>query len=213
MAGPAQGQAPVVRPVQEVDVTLRFVEIEHKFVVDDAFDLPRFRQAVAALGPIRTSTVSVQDRYFLTEGGSARRFLIRHRFDTELHHLTLKALGSDTEVRVEVNLDLGHHAGSQAAQVDAFMDQLGVIWRGTLQKELEVWYFPDCEVVYYQASTSSRSVRCVEFEATRKDSLQDALATVERFERATGLDGADRSRQSLPQILFPDLDEALAQHG
>lgn len=186
-------------------MTLRFLEIEHKFVVDDEFDLPRFRQAVAALGPIRTSTVSVQDRYFLTEGGSARRFLIRHRFDAELHHLTLKALGSDTEARVEVNLDLGHHAGSQAEQVDAFMDQLGVIWRGTLQKELEVWYFPDCEVVYYQASTSSRSVRCVEFEATRKESLEDALATVERFERATGLDGVDRSRQSLPQLLFPDL--------
>lgn len=186
-------------------MTLRFLEIEHKFVVDDEFDLPRFRQAVAALGPIRTSTVSVLDRYFLTEGGSARRFLIRHRFDAELHHLTLKALGSDTEARVEVNLDLGHHAGSQAEQVDAFMDQLGVIWRGTLQKELEVWYFPDCEVVYYQASTSSRSVRCVEFEATRKESLEDALATVERFERATGLDGVDRSRQSLPQLLFPDL--------
>lgn len=186
-------------------MTLRFKEIEHKYVVNGQFDRLRFRQAVTALGPIRTSTVSVQDRYFLTEGGSARRFLMRHRYDAELHHLTIKSLETDNEVRVEINLDLGHHAGPQAAQVDAFMAQLGVIWRGELQKELEVWYFPDCEVVYYEASTPSRSVRCVEFEATLKDSLPAALATVARFERATGFDGASRTRESLPQILFPEL--------
>jgi len=188
-----------------VDVTLQFKEVEHKFIVGDEFDLPGFRQAVVSLGPIRTSTVSVQDRYFLTEGGRARRFLLRHRYDVELHHLTIKSLEADSEVRVEINLDLGHQAGSQAAQVDAFLAQLGVIWRGELKKELEVWYFADCEVVYYEASAASRSVRCVEFEATRKDSLPEALATVERFETATGFVGASRTRQSLPQILFPDL--------
>ena len=191
-------------------MTLRFKEIEHKFIVDEQFDLPRFRQAVAALGPTRTSKVSVQDRYFLTEGGSARRFLMRHRFDAELHHLTIKSLEADSEVRVEVNLDLGHHAGSQAAQVDAFIDHLGVIWRGALQKELEVWYFPDCEVVYYEASTPSRSVRCVEFEATRKESLPEALATLARFEQATGFEGVARIRQSLPQLLFPDLSALIS---
>jgi adenylate cyclase class IV len=192
-----------------VDVTLRFKEIEHKFVVDDQFDLPHFREAVAKCGPTRTNTVSVVDRYFLTDGGRARRFLLRHRYDTELHHLTIKTLGSDAEVRLEVNLDLGHHAGPQSAQVDAFMEQLGVTWRGALNKELEVWYFPDCEVVYYEASTAARSIRCVEFEATRKDSLEGALATIERFERATGFADAVRSKRSLPQILFPELDQHL----
>ena len=189
---------------------LRLKEIEHKFIVDEHFDLPRFRQAVAALGPTRTGTVSVQDRYFLTEGGRPRRFLVRHRFDAELHHLTIKALESDPEVRDEVNLDLGHQAGAQAAQVDAFMDRLGVIWRGALHKELEAWYFPDCEVVCYLAATPSRSVRCVEFEAKGSGSIAEALATVERFERATGFAGAARSRQSLPQILFPDLSALLS---
>ncbi len=189
---------------------LRFKEIEHKFVVDATFDLSAFRRAVEALGPIRTTSIDVEDRYFLTEGGRQRRFLMRHRYDTELHHLTIKALEADTEVRGEVNLDLGHHAGDQVAQVDAFMDRLGVLWRGSIAKALEVWYFPDCEVVYYQASTPTRSVRCVEFEARRKDSLADALATVERFERATGFSSAARSQLSLPQILFPDLAEALA---
>lgn len=194
-------------------MSLRFKEIEHKFIVDEHFDLPRFRQSLAALGPARTGTVSVQDRYFLTEGGRARRFLVRHRFDAELHHLTIKALESDPEIRDEVNLDLGHQAGAQSAQVDAFMDRLGVIWRGALHKELEAWYFPDCEVVYYEAATPSRSVRVVEFEAKGRDSLEEALATVDRFERATGFAGTARSRLSLPQILFPDLVEALARRN
>jgi hypothetical protein len=137
--------------------------------------------------------------------------VIRHRFDAELHHLTVKTLEPDTEVRGEVNLDLGHHAGNQDAEVDAFMDRLGVVWTGTLHKELEVWHFEDCEVVYYVASAPSRSVRCVEFEATRKDSLEEALEVVERFERATGFEGSSRSRLSLPQILFPDLEDALGR--
>lgn len=188
---------------------LQFKEIEHKYIVDEHFDLLRFRQAVEALGPIRTGTIGVEDRYFLTEGGRARRFLMRHRYDADLHHLTIKSLEADTEVRVEVNLDLGHQAGQQASQVDAFMNLLGVVWSGTLHKDLEVWYFPDCEVVYYQASTPSRSVRCVEFEARRQNSLAEALATVERFERATGFSSASRSRLSLPQILFPELAEML----
>lgn len=188
---------------------LRFKEIEHKYIVDDRFDLARFRQVVAALGPVRSGVAKVRDRYYLTESGRARRFLMRHRFDAELHQLTIKAIEADTEVRVEVNLDLGHHAGSQDAQVDAFMDRLGLLWSGTLHKALEVWYFPDCEVVYYEASSSSQSVRCVEFEAARKESLEEALETVERFEQATGFAGAVRSRLSLPQIVFPDLDRAL----
>ena len=186
---------------------LRFKEIEHKFVVGAHFDVERFRDVLATLNPTRTGSVHVRDDYFLTEGGRNRRIVIRHRYDAELHQLTVKTLEADTEVRGEVNLDLGHHAGDQRAQVDAFLDQLGVTWRGTIHKDLTVWYFPDSEVVYYQASTESRSVRCVEFEATRKDSFADALATVQRYERLTGFDGAVRSRLSLLQILYPEVTE------
>jgi len=201
---------PVARESVVSTNALQFNEIEHKFIVDAQFDLSRFRQMVEELGPTRTSTASVEDRYYLTEGGRARRFLMRHRFDAELHHLTIKSLEADTEVRVEVNLDLGHQAGQQATQVEAFVNLLGVVWSGSLRKDLEVWYFEDCEVVYYEASTPLRSVRCVEFEARRRDSLQEALATIERFEHATGFSGASRSRLSLPQLLFPELDETLA---
>ncbi len=184
---------------------LRFTEIEHKFVVGDDFDLTRFRAAIERLHPTRTIALRVRDRYFLTEAGRRGRFILRHRYDSELHHLTLKSLARDTEVRSEVNLDLGHHAGDQACAVDAFVERLGVIWSGVIVKDLTVWDFPDMEVAHYRASTGPRAVECVEFEATRKDSLAVALRTVERYERATGFGGATRSRRSLPQILFPEI--------
>jgi len=93
--------------------------------------------------------------------------------------------------------DAGHHAGDQEAEVDAFLERLGVEWSGTVHKDVDVWYFPDSEVVYYQASTGSRSVRCVEFEAKGARSTEAALATLKTCERATGFDGAVRSRVSL----------------
>jgi hypothetical protein len=186
---------------------LRFTEVEHKYIIDEGFDVQRFRDVVGTLGPTRRGSIRVRDSYYLTETGRARRFVIRHRYDAKLHHLTVKTLEADTEVRGEVNLDLGHHAGDQQAQVEAFLSQLGVEWRGTLHKDLEVWDFPDCEVVYYQASTDRRSVRCIEFEATRKGSLAAALAIVEKYERATGFDAAHRSRRSLLEIMFPEVAE------
>ena len=188
---------------------LRFKEIEHKFIVDEQFDLENFKRQLAAIGPAETNAITVRDRFFLTEGGLARRILFRHRFDAELHQLTVKSIENDPEVRVEVNIDLGHHQGSQDAQVDAFIDQLGVVWRGTLHKALEVWYFPGCEIVYYEAFTETRTMRCVEFEATQKGSLDEALTIVARYERATGFDGATRSLLSLPQLLFPELNQML----
>ena len=65
------------------------------------------------------------------------------------------------------------------------------------------------EVAHYRASTETRAVDCVEFEATRKHSLAAALRTVERYERATGFGDVPRSHRSLPQILFPELAAAL----
>ena len=54
----------------------RFKEIEHKYVVGDAFDLPRFRDTLAALGPHRTSAIRVRDCYYLIDGSLERRFVI-----------------------------------------------------------------------------------------------------------------------------------------
>jgi len=184
---------------------MRFTEIEHKFVVDDRFDLAAFGRALEALGPSRRASLQVRDRYFLTEDGRAKRYVIRHRFDDELHQLTIKSLVPDPEVRDEITLDLGRASGDQAAAVDAFMARMAVTWSGVLLKDLDVWYFPDCEVVHYVASSGTRTVRCVEFEATVKPSVPEALAIVERYERATGFHGATRSLRPLVELLFPDI--------
>ena len=189
--------------------SLRFTEIEHKFVVDDQFDLERFQTTLETLHPTRTTSLRVLDTYYVIDGRRTQRFVIRHRYDTELHHLTLKAFETDTEVRKEINIDLGHHAGDQRAQVDEFLRHMGVVWSGSLRKELSVWYFPDIEVVHYKASTKTRAVRCVEFEATRKPSVAAALEIVHEYEEATGFDAARRSRRALLQILFPEIDEYL----
>ena len=182
---------------------MRFTEIEHKFVLEADFDLGPFTRALEALRPHRVDALQVRDRYFLTGDGRARHYVLRHRFDRELHQLTIKSLASDPQVRDEINLDLGHHKGDQAAVVDAFAGRMGVVWRGDLLKALDVWYFADCEVVHYVATSGDRTVRCVEFEAIGQASVPDALAVIDRYERATGFDPVTRSRQSLVDLMFP----------
>ena len=189
---------------------LTFSEIEHKFVVDDNFDLSEFRRTMESLTPTRTNTVQVVDRYFLTESGQRQQFVVRHRYDRELQHLTIKSVGGDSEVRSEINLDLGQHAGNQEKAVDAFLQRFGVGWSGAIHKNVAVWYFPDLEAVHYRASTNTRILSCVEFEAIKKPSVAEALKVLERYERATGFAGRPRAHESLPQLLFPELTNLLS---
>lgn len=186
---------------------MRFKEIEHKFVVGEAFDLGRFRAAVEALvpAPSRAFSLRVRDRYFLTDHGRTHRYVIRHRYDDELHHLTVKSLSPDPEVRDEINLDLGQHAGDQAAVVDAFVVRLGAMWQGDVVKDIDVWECAACEIVHYTASGGGRTVRCVEFEARYAASVEEALAVLSRYERETGFAEAARSMASLVDLLFPGI--------
>lgn len=186
-----------------------FTEIEHKFIVDAEFDLECFARALDTLGPTRRTALVVRDRYFLTENGGTRRYILRHRFDAELNQLTIKSVQHDPEVRDEISLNLGHHAGEQRAAVDAFIGHQGLLWSGSLEKDLQVWYFPDCEVVHYTARTDDRQVRVVEFEATAKTSVEEALAVLSRYEAATGFDAATRSMLSLVDLLFPGVFQGL----
>lgn len=181
---------------------MQFKEVEHKFVVSGDFDLEAFRLALESLGPVRHVRLHVRDRYFITESGRARRYVIRHRFDRELHELTIKSVAEDAEVRDEINLKLA--PGDQQAQVDAFIEAQGVVWKGALWKDLEVWHFADCEAVFYVATAGERTVRCVEFEATVKPSREAALAIVKRYEAATGFAEATRTPASLLALLWPE---------
>lgn len=184
-------------------MALEFQEIEHKYVVSDDFDLAGFRAALNALNPVRHATLHVRDRYFITEAGRSRGFVLRHRFDQELHELTLKSVAADSEIRDEINLKL--RPGDQQAEVDAFVAAQGLLWQGTLWKDLEVWHFPDCEAVFYVAKAEHRTVHCVEFEATLKPSTEKALAIVHCYELATGFAGASRTSESLLALLWPDV--------
>lgn len=189
--------------------TLRFKEIEHKFVVASTFDLPTFRRQMEAMSPIRHELLRVRDRYFITQGGRARGFILRHRHDRELHELTLKTVVGDAQVRDEINLAL--RPTDQDAVVDAYVEAQGLEWSGTLWKDLEVWQFDDCEVVHYVATAGAHQVHCVEFEATSKTSLQHALDVMSRYEKATGFTDMTRTPLSLVDLMWPGVLDAFRQ--
>ncbi|MEM7582777.1 MAG: hypothetical protein AAF560_05310 [Acidobacteriota bacterium] len=186
----------------EVPESVRFKEIEHKFVVPDDFDLDALRSELKALGPTGTTVQDVRDVYYFTR--HQPQYIYRHRCDQELQHLSVKSIERDSEVRLEVNLDLGQHRGDQQAAVEEFLATFDVVWRGVIDKQIEVYYFPDCEVVYYRAQADSRRVSCVEFEAVGAASLADALAILSRYEQRVGFASRERTAKTLVEILFPD---------
>lgn len=183
----------------------RFDEIEQKFLVGEDFDLEAFRQTLLALGPERRTTLVVRDTYYLLVGD--RGLVYRHRYDEELQELTVKSLGDDAQVRLEVNLDLGHHRGDQQATAEAFLEARGIEWSATVYKDIDVFHYPDCEVVYYRARGEQRTLDCVEFEATHKPSIEEALAILDRYRAHTGFGDAAREPKSLPQLMFPEIFE------
>lgn len=186
---------------------LRFKEIEHKFVVDHRCDLDAFRAALAAMAPLRHETLRVRDRYFITDAGRARGFILRHRHDRELHELTVKSVAADAEIRVEVNLAL--RPVDQDAQVEAFVAAQGLVWQGELWKDLEVWHFAECEVVHYTATAGGRMLQCVEFEAIHQASVADALGVLTRYEAATGFGAAARTQASLLELMWPHVTSGI----
>lgn len=198
---------------------MRFKEVEHKFLVDEGFDLAGFRARVLGLGPERTSQVEVADTYYVPRHRPG--VVLRHRFDAELQDLTLKSRdGGDTESRTEVTLKLEQAAGDQQPGVRALLDALlgadGVLWQGALHKRLQAFYFPDCEIVYYEARPegAEAGVRCVEFEARGAHDLGEALRILGRYEEQTGFAGRPRSKRSLFDLLLaPQMAAAVAEPG
>ena len=184
---------------------LDHLEIEHKFIVDDSFDLVAFKKAVIDLKPHHQTEVTVRDVYYVPS--SHNPCVLRHRFDRELQQLTMKSIGSgDSEVRTEVNLDLGQRRGDQAAAVVAFLKPFGILWRGEIEKQVTAFHLPKCEVVHYKAKTTglseSRSVSCVEFEAVDCISIAEALETINKYEKILGFAASERSKASLFELIL-----------
>jgi adenylate cyclase class IV len=152
----------------------------------------------------------VQDTYFLVE--NPPQAVYRHRIDSYLQQLTVKSLGADTEVRLEVNLDLDPAKGNQIEGIRAFLAPLGVLWQGTLRKEVQAFYFADAEVVYYRAQYLDRVVCCFEIEARKAPSIEGAQKILANWEESLGFDPTKRSHASLLELLvIPTLPAVLQE--
>lgn len=180
-----------------------YLEIEHKFVLEPDFDRDELFQRITALQPLRIHSAQVVERYYLTK--ATPKLIYRHRYDENNQDLTYKTFGDgDIEIRREVKLALDLRVGNQAENVRAFLEPLGMTWQGGLNKELQVFDFADCEIVYYEARTAEKIVTCVEFEALSADGVESALATLASYEQRLGFGNRQRSRRSLFELLFRD---------
>lgn len=189
---------------------LQFLEIEHKFVIEAGLDIRSLLDDLHQRKPEKFIQTDVQDTYFLVE--NPPQAVYRHRIDSYLQQLTVKSLGADTEVRLEVNLDLDPAKGNQIERIRAFLAPLGVLWQGTLRKEVQAFYFADAEVVYYQAQYLDRVIRCFEIEARKPPSIEGAQKILADWEKSLGFDPAKRSQASLLELLvIPTLSAALQE--
>ncbi len=189
---------------------LQFLEIEHKFVIEADVDVTPLLEELQRRHPEKFIRTDVEDSYFLVQ--NPPQAVYRHRIDSYLQQLTVKSLGSDTEVRLEVNLDLDPAKGNQIEAIQAFLAPLGVLWQGTLRKEVQAYYFADAEVVYYRAQYGDRMIRCLEIEARHASSIAAAQKILTDWEESLGLDPAKRSHASLLELLVvPTLPQALQE--
>ena len=108
--------------------------------------------------------------------------------------------GGDNEVRTEINLELGA-ARSQADAVKAWMGVIGALPGYGIVKQIRVFDFPDCEVVYYEANHKALRVCCVEFEAKYAASEEEGLATLQRYEQQFGFVAERREKVNLFDLL------------
>jgi hypothetical protein len=114
-------------------------------------------------------------------------------------------------VRLEVNLDLDPSRGNQIERIRAFLAPLGLLWQGTLRKDVQAFYFPNAEVVYYEARYEGRLVRCIEIEARQAPSIEGAQKILGIWEASLGLDPVRRSHASLLDLLVVPSLPALLQ--
>lgn len=177
-----------------------FLEIEHKFVVDDAFDVEDFCKRVMELTPLKSTKIEVNDHYFFSK--NQNHFVLRHRLDKELNQLSMKSRGGDAESRTEINLDLARGVPNQQKAIIEFTKNLGFSEQRILTKKVRVFYFPDCEIVYYQANCGDRRVNCVEIEAKDVNTKSAGLEILAIYEKKLGLDKIQRETRSLFELMF-----------
>jgi adenylate cyclase class IV len=192
------------------DLDMKYLEIEHKYLVSADFDRAAFTEKLLARDPEKHYKTQVEDTYFLVR--HAPQAIYRHRYDGMIQQLTVKSVASqDNEARLEVNLNLDLKE-NQSEAVGAFLQPLGLLWSGALSKSVEVFYFEDVEIVYYQARHGARDVACIEIEARKARSLEDGQKTLKLWAERISLNPDERCRQTLVQLLIlPQLPDGLRE--
>lgn len=179
-----------------------FVEIEHKFVVPANFNRDAFLKKVSDLSPNRQARAKVRDTYFVLAHDN--QHVYRHRFDNEIQQLTVKSIEHDAAVRTEINIPIDQSKGDQRPAIAEFMKALGCSWSGELAKDIQVAYFPDCEIVFYRAVNRDKTVCCVEFEAVNPGSVAEGLSVLAKYESILGFKVEERETKSLFELLLLD---------
>lgn len=184
----------------------QFQEVEYKYLVDETFDRKSLDLALKSLKPTEVYQVQVTDTYFYFP--DRPNFVYRHRSDDRSQDFCVKSLEKDPVVRTEINMKMTIDKGSQLSSVVALLQTLGPFQQGSLDKDVSVYIFEDCEVVYYEASTDKRRLCCVELEAVGAESLQDAFNVLNSYVDKLNLSGLSREQQSLFEMLIkPQLVE------
>lgn len=190
----------------------KFLEIERKYLLPQGLSPANYLKKMKDLNPSHQSIVSVQDTYFVAQASPG--VVYRHRVDEELQHLTVKSLEDNSEVRLEVNLDLGLHVGSQLDRVEAFLRPLKILWSGTIKKSVSAFYYDKVELVYYDAAFGNKKVSCIEIEAKNCSSIDAARNLISEYENLLQVDKGFISGRSLFHILlFEDLKSTIGSEA
>jgi predicted adenylyl cyclase CyaB len=183
------------------------LEIEHKFVVEEDFDVNSFFKNVRSLSCDKEFSTEVTDTYYFNRAN--RDFVLRHRKDDRIEQLSYKSTGTDAEIRTELNLNLA--MGKNSVEIIAqFCQRMGLNESAPLKKSVRVFEFSDVEIVHYVASLGQVKVRCVEFESTKHSSPEMAKQNIRNYEAQLGFDAQKRESRSLFDLLVLPL---VAQNG
>lgn len=117
-----------------------------------------------------------------------------------LSQLSIKSLRPDAEIRLEVNLELKANQ-TDLETVEQFLSPFGITWKGLIEKRVWVYYFPECEIVFYEAMHKGRSLSCIELEVISPEKQDSPRDVLKKYETLLGLDPEQRSKSSLFQLL------------
>lgn len=185
-----------------------FQEVEYKYLVDETFDMGTLDRTLKSLKPTEIYQVQVTDTYFYFS--DRPNFVYRHRSDDRSQDFCVKSLEKDPVVRTEINMNMTIDRGTQLPSVVALLQTFGSFQQGSLDKDVSVYIFEDCEVVYYEASTDKKRLCCIELEAVGAESLQDAFNVLNTYVGKLNLSGLSREQQSLFEMLIkPQLLESV----